>query len=707
MAPLPPPPPSTPRTPPPRRAETVHSAGGVGSTLKTTDAALVIYLADAWAARAVLGGRRKLEVTPWTTVRETKALVAKLLKIPPQRQRLFWRSTELVDARTLEESGVHKSGETLLFDVSHQASRESPTLEPVSCAAIHEAEGALPPPLGKALLKARRGLVVGRRKPELALDGTGGTYFLAGLDGVYAGCFKPSDEETFCENNPRLFAGDSSALRRGVRPGEAHAREVAAYLLDARSGSLAGVPATTLATSSHKNYAYADRRVVEKIGSFQVYVPHDGVAEDFAPSTFDVARLQAIAALDVRCLNSDRNAANLLVPSNKKKDIRLVPIDHGFCLPEVLSIEWFDWCWIDWKAISEPVDPRVKASILALDAEKDATALRDALGLRPKSLRLLIAATKLLQKGVRAGLTIRDVAELVVKPDDSSSAPGGKAAATKGRLAVCVTRANDLADLAVKEGRSRGARPRFVGRVVSPPASPGKDEDLIRAAVAVKAAALPASEPIRITTSGAWGQAWPKPPARSESPSSPKGSPRWVDGPPSSVLERPRGVPASPMASRLLSSSSGDDSDPRGSPSSASSPPQVTPPSERIDEQPRRFSAPPLPDVEARPRTDSTVGELPRPTPRRTRGSPLVRLHSCPSLAEAVSVKLVDRKEGQPLWRNRSRGEYLDGAALRRLRSHDEVEHDAHFAHYLDGLLDDLVAWKKRRVDYPALSTTA
>ena len=98
---------------------------------------------------------------------------------------------------------------------------------------------------------------------------------------------------------------------------------------------------------------------------------------------------------------------------------------------------------------------------------------------------------------------------------------------------------------------------------------------------------------------------------------------------------------------------------------------------------------------------------MPRPTPRKARGSPLVRLHSCPSLAEAVSVKLVDRKEGQPLRRNRSRGEYLDGAALRRLRSHDEVEHDAHFAHYLDGLLDDLVAWKKRRVDYPALSTTA
>lgn len=694
----PPPPPATPQTPR-IREKTVHSAGGVGSTLKTTDAALVIYLADAWAARAVLGGRRKLEVTPWTTVRESKALVAKLLKIPPGRQRLFWRSSELVDARTLEESGIHKSGETLLFDVNQQAPHAT-TLEPVSCAAIHKADGALPPQLSKAFLKARRGLVVGRRKPELALDGTGGTYFLAGLDGVPAGCFKPSDEETFCVNNPRCFAGDSSALQRGVRPGEAHAREVAAYLLDARSGSLAGVPPTTLATSSHKNYAYADRRVVEKIGSFQVYVPHDGVAEDFAPSTFDVARLQAIAALDVRCLNADRNAANLLVPASKNRQKQIVPIDHGFCLPEVLSIEWFDWCWIDWGAVAQPVDPQVKESILALDAEKDAAALRDALGLRPKALRLLVASTRLLQKGVRAGLTIRDVAQLVVKPDDSASAPGGKAAATLGHLAVVVVRAADLADLAVKEGRSRGARPRFVGRVVSPPASPTK---------AAPAFMRPASDPIRIDTAGPWGgAAWPATP-RPETPEasdSPKGSPRWADGAPSTITERKRGVPASPMA-RLLSSSSGEDSDARGSPCSGSSLAQVTPPSERVDDAPRRFSAPPLPDVEARPRTDSTVGELPKPLPRRARGSPLVRLHSCPSLAEAVSVKLVDRREGQPLRRNRSRGEYLDGAALRRLRSTDEVEHDAHFAHYLDGLLDDLVAWKKRRIEYPALNRVA
>ena len=87
-------------------------------------------------------------------------------------------------------------------------------------------------------------------------------------------------------------------------------------------------------------------------------MPHDGVAEDFAPSDVRRGALASHRGAGRALFEFGPNAANLLVPSNKKKDIRLVPIDHGFCLPEVLSIEWFDWCWIDWKAISEPVDPR-------------------------------------------------------------------------------------------------------------------------------------------------------------------------------------------------------------------------------------------------------------------------------------------------------------------------------------------------------------
>ena len=27
---------------------------------------------------------------------------------------------------------------------------------------------------------------------------------------------------------------------------------------------------------------------------------------------------------------------------------RLVPIDHGYCLPTNLEVGWCDWCWYDW-----------------------------------------------------------------------------------------------------------------------------------------------------------------------------------------------------------------------------------------------------------------------------------------------------------------------------------------------------------------------
>ena len=91
------------------------SRGGVSQS-SGSGAALYVYLIDAWAERALLGGRRKLDVRPWATVREVKAKLQRLLQIPVARQRLFWRSRELRDHRSLEECGIHRSGTTLLFD---------------------------------------------------------------------------------------------------------------------------------------------------------------------------------------------------------------------------------------------------------------------------------------------------------------------------------------------------------------------------------------------------------------------------------------------------------------------------------------------------------------------------------------------------------------------------------------------------------------
>jgi len=56
--------------------------------------------------------------------------------------------------------------------------------------------------------------------------------------------FKPQDEEAFAPHNPRGYSGALGhfSFRPGIRSGEGHSREVAAWLLD--HGSFAGVPVT-------------------------------------------------------------------------------------------------------------------------------------------------------------------------------------------------------------------------------------------------------------------------------------------------------------------------------------------------------------------------------------------------------------------------------------------------------------------------------
>mmetsp|Transcript_35933 Transcript_35933/g.46330 ORF Transcript_35933/g.46330 Transcript_35933/m.46330 type:complete len:603 (+) Transcript_35933:248-2056(+) len=50
--------------------------------------------------------------------------------------------------------------------------------------------------------------------------------------------------------------------------------------------------------------------------------------------------------------------SNLNSNSNSKSEpprISLVPIDHGYCFPDSLEISWCDWCWLDWPQCKEPL----------------------------------------------------------------------------------------------------------------------------------------------------------------------------------------------------------------------------------------------------------------------------------------------------------------------------------------------------------------
>ena len=206
-------------------------------------------------------------------------------------------------------------------------------------------------------------------------------------------------------------AGQNS-MRGGITPGEACHREVAAYLLD-RDSNVHDVPMTTLVEGRHRAFntngsqlslllggaGLGKHRFGEseeegggekgeeplKLGSFQQFVPSHSSMDDISHSLIPDAEgeqimvgaswaskfatvkannhkspppltVMKIAILDIRIMNADRNAANLLVrQSPTTGEYQLIPIDHGYSLRSKADVTLFDWCWIDWPQIKLPL----------------------------------------------------------------------------------------------------------------------------------------------------------------------------------------------------------------------------------------------------------------------------------------------------------------------------------------------------------------
>eukprot|EP00644_Phytophthora_capsici_P008752 jgi/Phyca11/546347/estExt2_Genewise1Plus.C_PHYCAscaffold_200517 len=256
------------------------------------------------------------------------------------------------------------------------------------------------------------------------MDGTGGTYFFKDPSHRNVGCFKPQDEEPFGPNNPRGLVGQlgQSGLRRGILSGEACERELAAYILD--KDHFAGVPATSLVESRHPvfNYAGSAGSLHFKVGSLQEFVRHDDVVSDLAPNQFSTHQVHKIVLLDMRLLNTDRNDANILVrkrrsPTTGHADYELIPIDHGYCLPQFLEIGWCDWCWYNWPQLQKPLSAEDRAYVLSLSAHEDADRLAKRIPLRRACRRNMIIASMVVQKGVRAGLVLFEIARIMCRED--------------------------------------------------------------------------------------------------------------------------------------------------------------------------------------------------------------------------------------------------------------------------------------------------
>lgn len=189
-----------------------------------------------------------------------------------------------------------------------------------------------------------------------------------------------------------------------VRVGEAAMREVAAYLLD---GGFAHVPTSVLVRARHPIFCYnshvasvrastsdlfalsrasqggdaggAGGPVVGaslpmKLGSLQEFVPHECDTSEMGPSRFLARDVHRIGILDIRLFNTDRHAGNMLVRQADASSggplstqYELIPIDHGFCLPETLEAPYFEW--LHWPQAMLPFGPEELQYIRNLDIE--------------------------------------------------------------------------------------------------------------------------------------------------------------------------------------------------------------------------------------------------------------------------------------------------------------------------------------------------
>ncbi|KAJ6800020.1 phosphatidylinositol 4-kinase gamma 4-like [Iris pallida] len=293
-----------------------------------------------------------------------------------------------------------------------------PLIEPV----VANPTAELPPGIQEMVMSACAGLENGNL-PVMSAEGSGGAYFMQDESGLeYVAVFKPIDEEPMAENNPRglPLSPDGEGLKRGTRVGEGALREVAAYVLDhpvkgrrsfcSDGIGFSGVPPTAMVRCGGGRGGEKGL----KVGSLQRFVRNHGSCEDMGPRAFPVEEVHKIAVLDLRLANADRHAGNMLVVCKDEGRFVLVPIDHGYCLPENFEDCTFEWLY--WPQARRPFNSETIDYIRSLDADEDIDLLKS-YGWEPslECSRTLRISTMLLKKGTERGLTPYDIGSILCR----------------------------------------------------------------------------------------------------------------------------------------------------------------------------------------------------------------------------------------------------------------------------------------------------
>ncbi|KAK1933084.1 phosphatidylinositol 3-and 4-kinase family protein [Babesia divergens] len=375
-----------------------------------------------------------LRLYPFYDVQIVKRLLIKKLNLPQGTQvkdlRILYKGVELPNYRTMETyMGKTKNDHRLFW-----ALRESNPSAGIRQAGI-KTTANMHNIISEIALSMKKNI-----SPKLTMDGTGGTYMLYNKHRKCRAVFKPIDEEAFAPCNPRGYVGKLSqhGFRAGVLSGEGASREVAAYLLDFAYGSMCGVPDTTMVEASHPCFknSCAQRFLKDvdsgpkwKTGSLQEFIDCKESSGNYNPSLFHVADVHRIGIFDIRVMNLDRNDGNILVMDLRHRHhdgqtgnasghrYKLIPIDHGLILPDVIDVSILDLVWLDWPQAEIPFGKNELKLIFAYDPDKDAERLRKRLLIRPECLRTMRVTVRLLQIGASMHLNLKQIATIVCRTD--------------------------------------------------------------------------------------------------------------------------------------------------------------------------------------------------------------------------------------------------------------------------------------------------
>lgn len=231
-------------------------------------------------------------------------------------------------------------------------------------------------------------------------DCQGEVYLLPG-----AGVFKPEFTKMA-----------TTRLRHGFE-GVEHQREIAAFRVDQAYGGFARVPPTAPVTIFSDSLPDQDKDSAGLVsGSLQKWVPNIGSSEDMGSSRFNINDIHHIGILDVLLYNTDRHAGNMLVAESAscavscgKGKARLVPIDHGLCLPDFRHLNQAEFEWLYWRQAQQPLSKDDLELIGSFDGDKVAGILR---GLNLSSGSVLTArlmVNVLQQTAVDRGWNLREI----------------------------------------------------------------------------------------------------------------------------------------------------------------------------------------------------------------------------------------------------------------------------------------------------------